>query len=47
MSSYCKWCDTQTGSIVNEYKEGRLVWVGCIDCFTAKTELKNNVALKK
>jgi hypothetical protein len=40
--SYCKWCDTliKSNTVVKEYKAGRLVWVGCIDCFRAKTELK-------
>jgi len=42
--SYCNWCDSQTGSIVKEYKHGVLIWVGCIDCFTAKTEMKKKDA---
>jgi len=40
-SAYCKWCDTLTNSIVKVLEEGRLVWVGCPDCFTKKKELEN------
>jgi len=40
---YCKWCDTLTNNIIKQYKEGRLVWVGCADCYTAKTELRTKL----
>ena len=40
---YCRWCDSQTSSIVKVFKEGRLVWVGCPDCYVKKKELENNV----
>ena len=43
---YCKWCDTQTNAIVKLQDEGRLVWVGCPDCYAKKKELENN-AFKK
>lgn len=36
MSGYCKWCDTLTGSIIKLYKDGRLIWVGCISCYENK-----------
>ena len=35
---YCNWCETLTNSIVKEYKEGRLVWSGCPDCYVKRKE---------
>jgi hypothetical protein len=37
---YCKYCDTVTNSIVKEYENGQLIWVGCIDCHEKKKELE-------
>jgi len=41
MTEYCKWCDTLTGDIVKEYKDGRLIWVGCRACYEIKTKVEN------
>jgi len=41
MSGYCKYCNTTTNDIVEEYKDGRLIWSGCIDCYEKKRELEN------
>jgi len=36
MTGYCKWGDTLTNSIVKQYEDGILLWVGCPDCFVEK-----------
>ena len=39
---YCRWCDTQTNAIVKLLDNGRLIWVGCPDCFVKKKELEKH-----
>ncbi len=36
--NYCRWCATLTNSIVKLLESGRLIWVGCPDCFVNKKE---------
>ena len=43
----CRWCDTLTNNIVKEYKEGRLVWAGCADCYTKKKEIEKHAKKKQ
>lgn len=33
MIEACKWCNTGTGAIIKLYDSGRLIWVGCINCY--------------
>jgi len=47
MSGYCKYCDTLTNNIVEEYKDGHLVWSGCRGCYTVKTELVKHAEKKQ
>jgi len=40
---YCRWCDTQTNTMIREHDEqGRLIWVGCADCYVKKESLKKH-----
>lgn len=46
MTEECKWCDTLTNTLVKVFDievfdEGRLVWVGCPDCYEKKKEIKS------
>jgi hypothetical protein len=43
MTGYCKWCDTLTDDIVKDYdyKTGRLVWTGCLECKLKRIETQN------
>ena len=34
--NYCRWCDMLTNTIIKRLEEGRLVWVGCPDCYVKK-----------
>jgi len=47
MTGYCKWCDTLTNSIVKQYEEGILLWVGCPDCFVKKKGVRETKEKKK
>ena len=38
----CKWCNTIKNSVIKEYDQGRLTWVGCVDCYKKRKELENN-----
>jgi len=33
MTEDCKWCDTSTNTIVKVFDKGRLVWIGCTNCY--------------
>lgn len=33
MTEECKWCDTLTNTIVKVFDKGRLVWIGCPNCY--------------
>jgi len=47
MSGYCKYCDSQTNSIIEVFENGMLVWTGCGYCYLKKIkkkELANNAA---
>jgi hypothetical protein len=48
MSGYCKWCDTLTDDIVQDfdYKTGMLVWSGCLSCKLKRIKTKRK-PLKK
>jgi len=41
--SLCRWCNLQSNAIVKEYEQGRLIWVGCADCYEKKERLKKDV----
>ena len=42
ITGYCKYCDTQTNSVVKQYENGRLTWAGCPDCYVKKKRLEND-----
>ena len=33
MTDECHWCDTSTNVFVKVVDKGRLVWIGCTDCY--------------
>ena len=40
--SLCRWCDTQVNSIITVKDKGRVVWIGCADCYIRKEKKKND-----
>ena len=40
MTGYCKWCDTLTDDIVQDFNSetGMLVWTGCLSCKIKRIE---------
>jgi len=44
MSEKCRWCDPprETNCIIKVLDNGRLVWVGCPDCYVKKKELEKH-----
>jgi len=40
----CRWCDPPrvTNCLIKELKHGKLVWIGCPDCFMKKKEIEKN-----
>jgi len=43
--TYCK-CGTRVNATVREYKDGRLIWVSCIDCYVKKKKLEKQKSSK-
>jgi len=44
MTGYCKWCDTLTNNIVKLHDHGKVIWSGCLDCYTKKKEIEKHEA---
>lgn len=40
---YCHWHDGTTNFIVHEYKNGRLAWSGCPDCYVKMKEIEKKL----
>jgi len=36
MTEECKWCGTLTNTIVKVLDKGRLVWIGCTNCYVKR-----------
>ena len=36
----CNWCGNIVNTVIKEKEKGRLVWVGCVDCYKKRKELE-------